>query len=158
MTVRDAPFILELLNEPGFLRFIGDKCVRTIDDARRYIETGPVASYVEHGFGLFLVELRAGATPIGMCGLLRRASMQDIEVGFAFLARYCSRGYATESGLAVMRLARETFGLKRIAAITDPDNHGSANVLNKIGLEFHGMIRLPEFDSQRHLFIANSAA
>jgi len=158
MTLRDAGFILKLLNEPPFLRFIGDKGVRTLEDACRYIETGPVASYRQYGFGLFLVELKADATPIGMCGLLKRASMQDVEVGFAFLSSFCAQGYATESGLAVMKLGRELFGLRRVAAITDPDNDGSANVLRKIGLEFRGMIQLPEYETERRLFIADDVA
>jgi RimJ/RimL family protein N-acetyltransferase len=158
MTLGDAGFILELLNEPPFLRFIGDKGVRTLEDACRYIETGPVASYQQYGFGLFLVELQADALPVGMCGLLKRASMPDVEVGFAFLARFCAQGYATESGLAVMKLGKELYGLKRVAAITDPDNHGSANVLRKIGLESRGMIRLPEYDTERRLYIADDDA
>jgi RimJ/RimL family protein N-acetyltransferase len=156
MTLEDAPFILELLNEPGFLRFIGDKGVRNLDDARNYIRTGPGASYEDFGFGLFLAELRGEATPVGMCGLLKRPSMQDVEIGFAFLGRFCGLGYATESAHAVMQLARQSFGLRRVAAIAHPDNDGSANVLRKIGLEPRGRIQLPEFRSESALFLAES--
>jgi RimJ/RimL family protein N-acetyltransferase len=158
MALEDAAFILELVNDPGFLRFIGDKSVRTLDDARNYIRTGPAANYQDFGFGLFLVELRSDATPVGMCGLLKRASMRDVEIGFAFLGRFCGQGYATESGHAVMRLACESFGLERVVAIADRDNDGSANVLRKIGLEPRGTIRLPEFDTERSYFMYETRA
>jgi [ribosomal protein S5]-alanine N-acetyltransferase len=153
MTRADAEFILELLNEPAFLENIGDKGARTIDDACRYILTGPVASYEQYGFGLWVVELKEPPTPIGMCGLLKRESMHDVEIGFAFLSRFCQQGYASESAAAVMALGRETFGLKRISAITAPDNLGSMNVLRKVGLKFQEMIRLPEYETDRTLFM-----
>ena len=149
----DAPFILELLNEPLFHRFIGDKGVRNLEDARNYMRTGPMASYAEHGFGLFLVERKEDAAPVGMCGLLKRASMEDVEVGFAFLERFSGQGFATEAGQAVMRLARDEFRLKRVAAIADIDNDASANVLRKIGLKLRGTIKLPELDSERRYFL-----
>jgi RimJ/RimL family protein N-acetyltransferase len=149
----DAPFILELLNEPLFHRFIGDKGVRNLEDARNYMRTGPMASYAEHGFGLFLVERKEDATPVGMCGLLKRASMEEVEVGFAFLERFSGQGFATEAGQAVMRLASDTFKLRRVAAIADIDNDASANVLRKIGLKLRGTIKLPELDSERRYFV-----
>jgi len=153
MTEEDAAFILELLNEPLFHRFIGDKGVRNLDEARTYLKTGPIASYAEHGFGLFLVERKSDHVAVGMCGLLKRTSMEDVEIGFAFLARYSGQGYATEAGRAVMQLGRDHFGLKRIAAIADIDNEASANVLRKIGLQLRGTIKLPELDSERRYFL-----
>ncbi len=153
MQEADAPFILELLNEPLFHRFIGDKGVRNLEDACNYMRTGPMASYAEHGFGLFLVERKVDAVPVGMCGLLKRASMEDVEIGFAFLARFSGQGFATEAGQTVMRLARDEFGLKRVAAIADIDNDASANVLRKIGLKLRGTIKLPELDSERRYFL-----
>ncbi|HZF17665.1 MAG TPA: GNAT family N-acetyltransferase [Steroidobacteraceae bacterium] len=157
MTDEDAPLILELLNEPLFHRFIGDKGVRNLDDAIKYLRTGPIASYAEHGFGLFLVERKADHVAVGMCGLLKRTSMEDVEIGFALLARYSGQGYATEAGLAVMQLGREKFALKRIAAIADIDNEASANVLRKIGLQLRGTIKLPELDSERRFFLRTDA-
>ncbi len=158
MRIDDAEFILELLNEPAFLANIGDKGARTIEDARQYILTGPVASYEQWGFGLFLVELKVSATPIGMSGLLQRASMDDVEIAFAFLERYSALGYATESARAVTRLGWDQYKLRRIVAITAPHNQGSMNVLRKSGLRFHSMLRLPEYDTPRAYFVAEALA
>ena len=94
LTVDDAAFILELVNDPSWLRFIGDRGVRNLDDARSYILKGPVASYEKHGFGLWLVELKAEATPIGICGLLQRDTLPDVDIGFALLPQFCGQGYA----------------------------------------------------------------
>ncbi len=138
----DASFILQLLNEDGFVRFIGDKGVRSLSDARDYILQGPVASYAEHGFGLYLTSLRDGP-PIGMCGLVKRDTLPDPDVGFAFLERYWSKGYGAESATAVLEYGHRCLGLQRIVAITAPDNHGSIALLNKIGLRFERRINLP---------------
>ena len=144
MSLDDAEFIVELLNDAAFLRFVGDKGVRTTDDARRYILTGPIESYERHGFGLWLVELKGSETPIGMCGLLKRDTLSDVDIGFAFLPSYRSRGYALESAAAVMDYGRKVLGLKRIVAIANEDNAGSIRVLEKIGMSFDRMIRLAE--------------
>jgi RimJ/RimL family protein N-acetyltransferase len=143
ITEDDAEFILELLNEPGWIRNIGDRGVRTIDDARRYIADRFVAGYERFGFGLYLVELKESGASAGMCGLVRRDSLEDVDIGFAFLERFWSRGYAFESASAVMDYARNALGLKRIVAIVSPDNRGSIKVLEKIGLHFERMIKMP---------------
>ena len=140
----DAEFIVELLNDPAFIRFIGDKAVRSVDDARRYILEGPVASYERNGFGLWLVELKDSGSAIGMCGLLKRESLPDVDIGFAFLPAYRSQGYAFESALAVLEYGMTEFGLRRIVAISDPDNAGSLAVLQKIGMRFERMIIVSE--------------
>lgn len=132
----DAAFILRLLNEPSFLRHIGDRQVRTLDDARRYIETGPAASYARHGFGLYRVGLREAGTAIGMCGLLQRDTLPHPDLGFAFLPAYWSRGYARESAQAVLRDARVRLGLGRILAITSPDNDSSGRLLLRLGFRY----------------------
>jgi RimJ/RimL family protein N-acetyltransferase len=144
MSLDDAEFIIELLNDPAFLRFIGDKGVRTPDDARHYILTGPVDSYARHGFGLWAVEHKGSGRVVGICGLLKRETLDDVDIGFAFLPRYRSRGYAYESAAAVMDYARTVLGLGRIVAITNDDNTGSQRVLEKIGMGFDRMIRLSE--------------
>ena len=151
----DAEFILELLNEPSFIRHIGDKGVRTRKDAVQYIQNGPVASYERFGFGLYLVQLKGSGVPIGICGLLKRESLQDVDVGFAFLPRFWSKGYAVESAAAVMDHGRNVLGIGRIVAITAPENHGSIKVLEKIGLRFEGMIRLSERESEIKLFVSD---
>lgn len=152
LTPDDAAFILRLLNEPSFLQNIGDRGVRTLQDARNYILTGPMASYAQHGFGLFRVELKDTGAPIGLCGLLKRDYLQDVDIGFAFLPQFWSKGYAYESAAAMMTFGRETLGLTRIVAITAPDNQGSMRVLRKIGLEFERMIRRPNETEETRLF------
>jgi [ribosomal protein S5]-alanine N-acetyltransferase len=147
----DAAFILELLNEPEFLRFIGDKGVRTLDNAREYILKGPHDSYTRHGFGLYAACLYDG-TPIGICGLVKREGLADVDVGFAFLTHYRSMGYAVESAAAVLEHARRVLRFQRIVAITSPDNAASIAVLERIGLKFERMIRLAEHSPELKLF------
>lgn len=142
LSIDDAEFILQLLNEPSFIRNIGDKGVRTVADARRYISDGPVASYQRYGFGLYLVELKESGQPIGISGLVRRETLADVDIGFAFLPDYWSKGYAVESALAVKAYAFEVLGLKRLVAITDPQNEGSMRVLEKIGLRYQRLVQL----------------
>ena len=120
-TADDAAFILELVNEPSFIQNIGDRGVRTLSDAVRYIETGPVASYARNGFGLYLVTLKESDESIGMCGLITRAALEDVDIGYAFLPRFWSKGYAVEAARAVKEQARGR-GLKRLVAIVDPAN------------------------------------
>ncbi len=144
MSLDDAEFIVQLLNDPAFLRFIGDKRVRTAEDARQYLVTGPIDSYQRHGFGLWLVELTGSGIPIGICGLLKRDTLSDVDIGFAFLPQYRSKGYASESAAAVMDYGRTVLGLRRIVAITDDDNTNSHRVLEKIGMSFDRMIRLSD--------------
>ncbi len=155
LAVGDDEFMLELLNEPSFVRNIGDRGVRTLAEARRYISNGPVASYERFGFGMYLVELKETGVSIGICGLLRRESLPDVDIGFAFLPRYWSSGYAFESAAAVMSYARDVLGLKRVVAITDPDNEGSIRVLQRVGLKFDRMIKLSEDDIELKLFASD---
>ena len=140
--VGDAEFILALLNEPSFLRFIGDKKVRTVQDAQKYILNGPVASYERHGFGLCLVELKDTHTPIGMCGLLKRDELPDPDIGFAFLPDFWNKGFAYEAAAAVMKAARERLNLERILAITNQDNEASIKLLQKLGLQIERLIKM----------------
>ena len=152
LSVDDAEFILELLNEPSFIRNIGDKGVRTISDARQYILNGPVDSYESYGFGLYLVELKNSRVPIGICGLLKRDALPDVDIGFAFLPRFWSRGYAFESALAVRTYGIDALELKRIVAITSPGNDGSIRVLEKIGLSYERTTRLSENEPEIKLY------
>jgi RimJ/RimL family protein N-acetyltransferase len=154
MVAEDAPFILELLNEPAFIQNIADKGVRTLDDARGYIENGPRASYARFGFGLWVVELKETGEPLGMCGLIKRDGLEDVDIGFAFLVRHGSKGYATESARAVLEHGFSVLGLKRIVAITAPHNAASARVLERIGLRSEGTIDLPPFGGVNRLFAA----
>ena len=155
LTLNDAPFILELLNEPSFLRFIGDRGVKTLQDARQYILKGPIASYERFGFGLYLTFLKEAGDQIGMCGLLKRDALPDADVGFAFLPAHWRKGYAFESASAVLAHGRTALGLKRIVAITSPDNLPSIGVLERIGLKFEAVIQLPGETREVKLFGVN---
>ena len=148
----DAEFILRLLNEPSFLKYIGDKSVRTLDDARAYVRHGPMKSYEENGFGLYRVGLKDNDCAIGICGLIKRDTLPDPDIGFAFLPEYWNKGYAYESAAEVMRYAREVLQLERILAITSPDNEASGKLLEKIGLSFQQMIRLSDDADEVKLF------
>ncbi len=152
LSLDDAAFILDLLNEPSFLNYIGDKGVRTLDDARDYILTGPMASYERHGFGLYLVELKERGVPMGICGLLKRDALDDVDVGFAFLPAFWLQGYAFESASAVIAYGRRALGLNRIVAVTQSDNVGSIKTLEKVGLTFERMVRLSEDGPEIQLF------
>jgi RimJ/RimL family protein N-acetyltransferase len=138
-TMDDAPFILTLLNEPSFLRYIGDKKVRTLEDARQYLLNGPIASYERNGFGLCLVELKDSQTAIGMCGLLKREELPDPDIGFAFLPDFWNKGFAFEAAAAVMNDARARLKLNRILAIVNPDNYASIKLLERLGMKFAGL-------------------
>jgi RimJ/RimL family protein N-acetyltransferase len=148
----DAEFILDLLNQPSFLRYIGDKGVRNTEEAINYIQTGPVASYEQHGFGLYLVQLKETGSAIGICGLLKRDTLPDVDIGFAFLPAYWSRGYALESAEAVMKYGQEKFGLKRIVAITSLENDSSIRLLEKLGMKFEGLTKLGDDQHEVRLF------
>lgn len=152
LKLEDAPFVLAVLNDPLFLRFVGDKGVRTVEGAREYLERGPLASYAQHGFGLFHVSLKDGGTSIGICGLLKREVLDDVDIGFAYLPQFGGRGYATEAARGTMHYGRSVLGLGRIVAITAPDNAASQNVLRKIGLRHAKTIRLPAFKEDSFLF------
>jgi len=142
LKAEDAAFILELLNDPSFLTNIGDRGVRTLEDAAQYILKGPVDSYERHGYGFWLVELKSERVPIGICGLVRRDVLPGTDIGYAFLPRYWSRGYAYESAAAVLNYARDVIGLKSLLAIVNTDNAGSIKVLEKLGLKYERMVRL----------------
>ena len=152
LSTDDAEFILDLLNQPSFIQYIGDRGVRTLEDAIQYILKGAITSYERHGFGLYLTLLKESEVPIGICGLVKRDTLQDADIGYAFLPQYWSRGYAFESASAVLVYARNTLGLKRILGITTPDNQGSIHVLEKIGLKFERMVKLTGDDMELKLF------
>jgi len=147
----DATFVLELLTDPSFLKYIGDRGVHTLDDARAYILKA-AAMYERYGFGLYTVELKDSGTRIGICGLLKRDALEDVDVGFAFLPRYWSKGYALEAASATMTHGREVLGLHRVVAITSPENEASIKLLKKIGFTFDRMIRLPGENADTRLF------
>jgi RimJ/RimL family protein N-acetyltransferase len=152
LSADDAPFILELLNEPSFIKNIADRGVRTLDNARAYIAEGPVASYEYNGFGLSVVELKETGERIGMCGLIRRDTLEDVDIGYALFPRFWGKGYAREAAAAMLDYGHKNFGLNRIVAITSPDNDDSIRVLESIGFQFERIIPFPDDNNPVKLF------
>jgi len=154
LTTDDAPFMLAMLNDPDFIRHVADRGVRTVDEAVAYLERGALASYATHGHGLYAVVERGATEPIGMCGLLRRDSLDGADLGYAFLAPARGRGYAREAAAAVMAHARDDLGLDRVLAIVDPANGRSIRVLEDLGFSLERLVRLPDFDADVALYAA----
>lgn len=150
----DAPFIFELLNDPSWIRFIGDRNIRTLNDARGYITTKVMAMYERHGVGSLLTELKATGEPLGICGLIKRDGLEDMDIGFAFLPRYWAKGYAFESAKACIDHGREVLGLRRIVAINSSGNESSARLLEKLGLKFERTVSLPNDPEELRLYAA----
>ena len=138
----DASFLVELLNQPSFLANIGDRGVRTVDDAYRYLREGPMAMYEKFGFGLWLVVRRADGAAIGMCGLLRRDNLPDVDLGYAYLPEYWGQGYAFEAAQATLQHAAKKFGLGRVIGVVTAGNQGSIRILEKLGMTFERMVSM----------------
>ncbi|MBK6950488.1 MAG: GNAT family N-acetyltransferase [Crocinitomicaceae bacterium] len=142
-TEADAPFILELLNSEGWIKYIGDRKVYSLEDAKKYLINGPIKSYSENGFGLSKVELKSNHTPIGMCGLIKRAGLDDVDLGFAFLPQFTRQGFAFEIADACLYYAFHVLKLNRVVAITLPENVTSVKLLSKLGMKEEKKITLP---------------
>ena len=153
----DVEFIFELTNDPDWLRHIGDRGIRSLADAGRYIADGPRAMYERLGFGLYCVVLRETGTSIGLCGLLKRDWLEDVDIGFAFLPAFRGRGYAFEAAAATLRDGRERLGLRRITAIVSPANADSIRLLERLGLKFQRMIVPPDAANATALYASGPA-
>jgi RimJ/RimL family protein N-acetyltransferase len=151
---QDAEFILGLLTDPAWIRFIGDRGVRSVEGARDYLANGPIAMYALQGFGLYRVELKDGGQPLGICGLIKRAGLDDPDLGFAFMPQFRGQGYAVEAARAVLGYGRKILGMQRVVAITSPDNQDSIKLLQRIGFRFERMVRLADGDEEVTLFAA----
>ena len=152
----DAAFILRLLNEPSWLKYIGDKGVKTLQDAEDYIRKGPREMYERRGHGLYLVETRERGEPIGICGLIKREALEDVDLGFAFLPEFWGKRYAFESAIAAMAYGKSALGLARIVAITSPDNQPSIGLLKRLGFRFERRMRLSVEDVELELYAATT--
>ncbi len=152
----DAVFMLKMLNDPRFIRYIGDRGVRSTGDAEQYISENMLASYKQYGFGMYVVVRKTDPqnppAPIGICGLVKRPGLNDVDIGFAFLPEFCGYGYAIESAKAVMHHAQYDLGLNKVVAITSPDNQNSTRLLEKLEFEYVKMIGLPNTDDQVRLY------
>jgi ribosomal-protein-alanine N-acetyltransferase len=142
-TLDHAPFILRLLNDPGFLHWVGDRNVRTPDQARAYLEAGPIGSFAKHGFGGLLITRHSDGEPLGMCGLFKRDALDHPDLGYALLAEHAGRGYAREAAAAVVADARDRLRLRKLLAITTPDHARSIAVLAHLGFAFERTVRIP---------------
>ncbi|HKW51624.1 MAG TPA: GNAT family N-acetyltransferase [Candidatus Eisenbacteria bacterium] len=151
-SLEDAAFALELVNDPAWLQFIGDRNVRTLEDARGYLRKGALDMYERVGFGMYVVTLKRSGEPIGTCGLIKRESLDDVDIGFAFLPQFRGHGYALESATAVLDHGRRSLGMKRIVAIVSPGNSRSIAILEKIGLTFERMLKLPGDEEEISLY------
>ena len=148
----DDEFILDLLNQPSWLEYIGDRGVRNLEDARAYIRNGPLAMISQHGFGLYLVESKATGIAMGLCGLLKRKALEDVDIGFAFLPDYRGRGYATAAANACLEYASDQIGLERLVAITLPTNKSSIRLLTSLGMHHESDVSLDEGGQLLQLF------
>lgn len=149
----DAPFLVGLLNQPSFLANIGDRGVRNIEDAHRYLREGPMAMYERFGFGLWHVSRRSDGASIGMCGLLRRDILPDVDVGYALLPEFWGQGYAFEAADAVLKHAEKRFGLARVIAVVSAGNTGSIRVLEKLGMKFERMVSMRANEPDVRLYV-----
>ncbi|MBW5448837.1 GNAT family N-acetyltransferase [Cohnella sp. CFH 77786] len=156
-TTEDAAFILKLINDPDWIRFIGDRGVRTVDEARDYIVKYPLDMYARFGFGFYLTELKDRGVPIGICGLAKRDYLEDADIGYALLPEFRGQGYAYEAASGVMEYAQSRLGLKRLVAITSEDNHDSGKLLEKLGLRFEGVVAYGDTEEKVRLFGINFA-
>lgn len=148
LTTADAPFILELLNDGDFHRYIGDRGLRTLRDAEEYIQQGPAVSYARHGHGLYLVTRREDGASIGICGLIRRDTLPCEDIGYAFLPAYRGQGYAIEAARAALQDGRERLGVNRVIAIVTPGNERSVRLLAKLGLSQGKLIKLGDREAE----------
>ncbi len=151
-SLEDAAFMLRVLNDPAFLRNIGDRGVRSVADAQAYLLNGPIASYRRFGFGMYRMQAKASGENVGVCGLVKRDALQDVDLGYALLPEYCGCGFAVEAAAAVLSHARAALGLQRIAAIVDPANQDSIRVLEKLGFNYETLVRLSADDIALKLF------
>lgn len=152
LTREDTAFIIELLNSPGWLQYIGDRGVRTEENALAFLENGPFKSYRQHGYGLWLVESKADGRPLGMCGILRRDALEHPDIGFAFLPEYTGKGYALEVASATVRYAKDTLAIPILSAIALPNNTNSIRLLEKLGLHFVRTLCLPGSEEELLLY------
>ncbi|MFC5707058.1 GNAT family N-acetyltransferase [Aeromonas eucrenophila] len=148
LTTADAPFILELLNDGDFHRYIGDRGLRTLSDAEDYIQQGPAVSYAQHGHGLYLVMRRDDEAKIGICGLIKRDTLPCEDIGYAFLPAYRGQGYGVEAALAALQDGRERLGIERVIAIVTPGNERSVGLLAKLGLSQGRLVRLGDSEEE----------
>ncbi|HMJ05729.1 MAG TPA: GNAT family N-acetyltransferase [Chthoniobacterales bacterium] len=153
ITLGDAPLILALMNDPAFIRYVADRGLRTEADAAGYIAEKMLPLYEQFGFGPYAVDLKDGGVSIGTCGLIKRDSLPDPDLGYAFRREFWGRGLAYEAAAAVKDYARNALGLRTLIALVSPDNLSSIKLLEKLGLRFEKMIQLPGYEGESRLYV-----
>lgn len=152
ITLDDAPFLLELMNDPAFIENVADRGLRTAEDAARYITEKMLPSFEQNGFGMNVVELKTSGTPVGTCGLFKREHMEHVDIGYAFLRTFWGHGFAYEAAVTLLQHGREVLGIPKIVAVTAPGNASSIKLLEKLGLRFERMIDMPGYEGESKLF------
>lgn len=152
-SLKDASFFFELVNDPDWIKYIGDRNIKTISDSESYLIDKIIPNYKQFGFGFYVVRLKESNLPIGMCGLIKRDWMSYVEIGYAFLNKHRGKGYAIEASIATKKYAKEEIGISKIAALTDVDNEKSGNLLNRLGLEFERLISYPGEQKKCKLYL-----
>ena len=153
--LQDAPFFLELANTPHWIKYIGDRNLKTVKDAENYLKNRTLKSYDDFGFGFYKLQLKENNKTIGICGLVKREELEDVDIGFGLLPNYEGKGFGFESSIEILKLAKEKFNLKRVAAITMPINKPSIQLLEKLGLVFEKRVKPFEDDDELLLFAKN---
>ena len=152
LTLDDTPLMLAVWNDPAFVRHVADRGIRTLEQARAAVEAGPLRLYAEHGYGPFRVRRRVDGMDMGICGLFRRAGLEEPDIGFAILPDFCGKGYGFEAAAAVLEHARGALGLSAVSAIVSPLNAPSIGLLEKLGMHFERPIRMPGEDHDIRLY------
>lgn len=153
LALDDAAFMVRLMNDAAWLKYIGDRGVRTVDQAQENLRSGALDMYARRGHGLWRVELKASGVAIGICGLIKRETLADIDLGFAFLPEFRGGGFALEASEACMRHARDNLDVRRVVAIVSPENSRSIALLEKLGFRFESTLPAsPESAAEKHLF------
>ena len=152
LTLADTPMMLAVWNDPAFVRFVADRGIRSLEQARAAVEAGPLRLYAEYGYGPFRVRRRADGMDMGICGLFRRDGLEEPDIGFAILPDFCGMGYGFEASTAVLQHAREALGLPCVTAIVSPHNDASIGLLEKLGMRYERPIRMPGDDHDVRLY------
>ena len=152
VTLDDADLMLAVWNDPAFVRYVGDRGIRTLEESVQALKDGAMRLFEEHGFGPYRVSLKADDSAIGICGIFSREGMNEPDIGFSVLPEYCKCGYAYEAATAVVSHARDDLKLPRLTAIVSPENTASVGLIEKLGLQFERMLRLPGEDRDISLY------
>lgn len=152
-TLQDATFFYKLVNDPDWIKYIGDRNVKTILDAENYLKNKIISSYQAFGFGFYVVRLLDRKTPIGMCGLIKRDWLHHVEIGYAFLTKFRGKGYALEASISTKKYAKNQLGIHQLAAITDVNNERSENLLKKLGFKYNRLITYPGEESKCKFYL-----